>query len=120
MKLSRALTNPQDEASPAPHKIVVQTQIKDNEISEALEKMWKTDFIEKQSEDRAMSKEDRLFMKMMRENVTFKDGHYVLPLPIKREKAYMDESGEQEDDIQVNVPQMNMVPQMNKSTSELK
>ena len=71
-------------------EIVFNTKIKDTAISEALQEMWKTDFTERQSEMTALSKEDREFMGMMKKNVVFKEGHYELPLPIKKDTIHID------------------------------
>ena len=99
--MGKSSTNLRGETVPVARKMVIQTQVKDNDIAETLERMWKTDFVEKQGEDRAMSKEDRTFMQIMRDNVTFKDGHYVLPLPIRRDKEFEKSN---EDDIEIVSP----------------
>ena len=71
----------------AGHHVVVETKIRDNSISDALQEMWKTDFVERAGEEEALSKEDEKFLKMMKEHVSFKDGHYQLPLPVRSQTA---------------------------------
>ena len=46
--------------------------------------MWKEDFVEKKSEKRALSKEDHLFLDEMKKGIDFSEGHYVLPLPLRK------------------------------------
>ena len=66
---------------------VLETRIKNVSIDKALQEMWKAEFIEKESEKKALSKEDRMFLSEMREPIQFEDGHYVLPLPLRKQKA---------------------------------
>ena len=66
-------------------QLVVPTKITDNAIADALQEMWRTDFVERQSEKEAMSKEDKWFLDEMKKSVRFEGGHYVLPLPIREE-----------------------------------
>ena len=63
--------------------IVLQTKISDDAISHALQEMWRNDFVEPDSEKKALSKEDRDFLATMRDNVRFSEGHYELPLPLR-------------------------------------
>ena len=62
---------------------VVETRMKDNSIGNALQKMWEEDFVEKESEKKALSREDRWFVEKMKESIQFCQGHYVLPLPLR-------------------------------------
>ena len=62
---------------------VCRTLVKDNSINHELQAMWREDFVEKESEKRSLSKEDRLFLQEMKESITFSEGHYVLPLPLR-------------------------------------
>ena len=45
--------------------------------------MWRNDFVETDSEKKALSKEDRDFLATMKDNVRFSEGHYELPLPLR-------------------------------------
>ena len=76
------------------HQVVYQTNLKDNAISDALQSMWKTDFIERQGERKGMSKEDKKFLEIMKNNVKFTDGHYQLPLPLKTHSVQIVEKEE--------------------------
>ena len=80
--------------------IVFQTKITDDSIKNALQEMWKSDFIERDSEKKAMSKEDNYFLKLMQEKIKFKEGHYELPLPLRTQ------SGDREEDdyLHGNIP----------------
>ena len=69
--------------------------LKDNQVKDCLNQMWMTEFIENEPEDHALSQEDRLFMKMMTDQVTIKDGHYELPLPFRQDNPQMPESRQQ-------------------------
>ena len=64
---------------------VCRTGVKEVAISNALQAMWREDFVEKESEKRSLSKEDRLFLSEMKESITFSEGHYVLPLPLRKQ-----------------------------------
>ncbi len=64
---------------------VLGTCVKDISISTALQEMWRTDFIERESEKRALSKEDRMFLDEMKRSIDIDDGHYVLPLPLRKQ-----------------------------------
>ena len=48
--------------------------------------MWQTDFIENDSEKRAMSYEEHAFLKMMEVNILMENRHYVLPLPFRKSR----------------------------------
>ena len=48
--------------------------------------------MEKESEKKALSKEDRLFLSQMKKCITFVDGHYVLPLPLRKQTGVSQES----------------------------
>ena len=52
-------------------------------ISNMLQEMWRSDFVEREGEEKGLSKEDNKFVKLMRENIRFKSGHYELPLPLR-------------------------------------
>ena len=67
--------------------VVLQTKITDDSIKNALQEMWKSDFIEKDSEKKALSKEDNYFLDLMQERIKFSDGHYELPLPLRTEAS---------------------------------
>ena len=60
----------------------LQEKITDNAIGDALQTMWRSDFVENESEKTATSKEDEYFLDLMRKEVKFKEGHYELPLPL--------------------------------------
>ena len=64
---------------------VCETRVKDVSIDMALQEMWRKDFIEKESEKKALSREDRIFLEEMKKTIKFSNGHYVLPLPIRVE-----------------------------------
>ena len=64
---------------------VFRTSVRDISINMALQEMWKNDFIEKDSEKRALSKEDRVFLNEMKREIEFSEGHYILPLPLRKE-----------------------------------
>ena len=66
---------------------VVENKVKDTSISNALQEMWREDFIEKAGEKKALSKEDRLFLEEMKRSVRMKDGHYELPLPLRKKEC---------------------------------
>ena len=70
-------------SSPARPHIVLQTKISDDAISHALQEMWRNDFVETNSEKKALSQEDKDFLATMREKVKFSEGHYELPLPLR-------------------------------------
>ena len=63
--------------------VTFQTKVTDNSIKNALQEMWKSDFIERDSEKKAMSKEDNYFLELMHERIKFSGGHYELPLPLR-------------------------------------
>ena len=67
--------------------IVLQSKISNAAISHALQEMWRKDFIELDSERKAVSKEDKNFLEMMKDSVKFTDGHYELPLPLHVEEV---------------------------------
>ena len=64
---------------------VIENQVKDTSICNALKEMWREDFIEKASEKKALSKEDRLFLEEMKNSIRMSNGHYVLPLPLRKD-----------------------------------
>ena len=66
---------------------VLNTCVRDTSISNTLQEMWREDFIEKESEKRTWSKEDRRFVEEMKRCITKSDGHYMLPLPLRKEVA---------------------------------
>ena len=45
------------------------------------------DFVEKHSEKKALSREDRWFLEKMEESIGYSQGHYVLPLPLRKQTA---------------------------------
>ena len=45
---------------------VVETRVRDTSISTALQEIWRTDFVEKESEKKALSKEDNKFLNEMK------------------------------------------------------
>ena len=83
IKVCRKLNDVTKENRTIKQQLVLQTKVQDNAISEALQKMYRTDFIERQGEKTAMSKEDKRFVEIMKHNVKFRNGHFELPLPIK-------------------------------------
>ena len=62
---------------------VCHTRITDISINKALQQMWENDFIEKSSERKTFSREDRTFLDQMKREISFSEGHYVLPLPLR-------------------------------------
>lgn len=90
-----------------PSQLVIHTDVQDNAISDTLREMWRTDFIERQSEKTAMSKEDRKFLEIMKNNVHFNDGHYVLPLPLKTQKFKSRDSPHEKEEISRAKPEDN-------------
>ena len=82
-------------SGPASH-IVLNTKISDNAIAEALQEMYRADFVESKAEKRAESKEDEEFLNLMKENVKLVQGHYELPLPLR-----VDEAPAKEADLEV-------------------
>ena len=66
---------------------VVATKVKDNSIGDAFQEMWNEEFVEKRSEMKALSREDRWFLDTMKNSIEFTHGHYVLPLPIRTQKT---------------------------------
>ena len=70
-------------ASGTSRHVVLQTKISDNDISNMLQDMWKSDFVEREGEEKGFSKEDNQFVKLMKENIRFKSGRYELPLPLR-------------------------------------
>ena len=73
-------------ASPRIPHVVLNTKITDIAIAEALKEMYKTDFVERDGERNGLSKEDRAFLDMMKNNVNLSNGHYELPLPLRVEE----------------------------------
>ena len=63
---------------------VVETRIKETAIGDALLQMWREDFVEKDSEKKAPSREDTWFLNKMQESIGYSQGHYVLPLPLRK------------------------------------
>ena len=63
---------------------VTENQVKETSISNVLQEMWREDFIEKASEKKALSKEDRIFLEEMKRSIKTSAGHYVLPLPLRK------------------------------------
>ena len=53
--------------------------------------MWREDFIEKESEKRTWLKEDRRFVDEMKQSVHMENGHYVLPLPLRKETTAVED-----------------------------
>ena len=64
---------------------VIENQVKDTSICKALEEMWREDFTEKASEKKTLSKEDRVFLEVMKNSISMLNGHYVLPLPLRKD-----------------------------------
>ena len=60
-------------------------EIKDSTIGRALEDMYNVEFVERNSEKTAPSRDDNLFLSTMEENVRFENGHFTLPLPFRDE-----------------------------------
>ena len=73
--------------SPRIPQVVLRTKISDNTIADALQEMYRTDFIEREGEKNGLSKEDRVFLDMMKNNICFSKGHYTLPLPLRMEEV---------------------------------
>jgi hypothetical protein len=63
--------------------LALDTDVKENSLTNALEKMYRHDFPEVNSEKMCLSNEDRQFMSLMEQEVQKRDGHYQLPLPIR-------------------------------------
>ena len=61
--------------------------MKDHAIGDAFLEMWREDFVEKDSEKKALSREDRWFLEKMEKSIGYSQGHYVLPLPLQKKTA---------------------------------
>ena len=68
---------------------------KDITIDTMLKQMYMVEFAENQREENGMSPEDRRFLKLMNENVTIADGHYVVPLPFKDKNVKLPDNRQQ-------------------------
>ena len=77
--------NVQDVATgkPMAHYFRPEANIIDTAISDALQSMYRTEFSERFSEGKALSAEDRQFLKIMKEGVRMESGKYVAPVPFK-------------------------------------
>ena len=68
----------------APHHFTTTISIKDQYITRQLQHMYEVEFNEKDSEEKANSKEDDTFLDTMKMEVwRDEDNHYVLPLPFR-------------------------------------
>lgn len=63
--------------------LALDTDVKENSLTNVLEKMYHHDFPEVNSEKMCLSNEDRQFMSLMEQEVQKRDGHYQLPLPFR-------------------------------------
>ena len=70
--------------SVASHEFVFRTGLKDISAAEQLREMYLHDFNENCSEKRALSVEDRKFIDIMQQGGKLINGHFQLPLPLKR------------------------------------
>jgi len=80
---------------PSPHHFTSSTTIRDEYISKSLKEMYLLDFNEENSEERALSNEDKEFLNIMQNGVTLVDNHYQLPLPFRNPKLTMSNNREQ-------------------------
>ena len=90
-----------------PH-VVLETKITDIAIAEALKEMYKTDFVERDGEKNGLSKEDRTFLDMMKDNVRLSSGHYELPLPLRVEEIPLRMVEEKEEEERYSIPVNNV------------
>ena len=68
----------------AAHEFVYRTEVKDLSIAEQLRDMYLHDFNENSSEKMALSVDDRAFIEIMQKEGKLINGHYHLPLPLKK------------------------------------
>ena len=68
--------------------IVLEAKITDNAISDMLQEMWRSDFIEREGEEKGLSREDNQFVNLMKKRIEFKDGHYQQPLPLRNSSTH--------------------------------
>ena len=78
--------------------IVLPTRLSDNSIKDALQDIWRADFIENEGEQKGLSKDDKKFIELMKKGIKFKDGHYELPLPLRTESNMNENEEEKEID----------------------
>ena len=67
----------------AGHDLILSSKVKDDSITDALQSMYHHDFPESKGEKKALSNEDKRFVKIMEEEIQQVDGHYQLPLPMR-------------------------------------
>ena len=67
------------------HHFAITEAVKDNYVTDKLKEMWSTDFIETNGDEKALSFEDKQFLKIMSDNIRQVNGKYELPLPFKND-----------------------------------
>ena len=85
VSMCAAVKDPSSERPPVHH--VPKVRMSDNDISGAFQDMYRSDFIEREGEKKAMSQEDREFLRTMDRKVKFSNGHYELPLPLRTDSG---------------------------------
>ena len=93
--------------SPSDKHLVLQSKITDNAIGDALREMWSSDFVERDSEKKALSKEDVRFLKLMKDEIKFEDGHYEVPLPLRFSSGpvtHSEDMSKESDEIEIVSP----------------
>ncbi|KAL7827071.1 hypothetical protein SRHO_G00327890 [Serrasalmus rhombeus] len=72
------------------HHVVTTNRISVSEIEELLIKQYNQEFSETHyTEKREMSLDDKKFMKILTEQVTYENSHYYLPLPFRNDNVMM-------------------------------
>ena len=75
--------------TPSDHHLAVKETVKEDEITQSLERMYHRDFPEQRREKIAMSYEDKQFVGLMESSIYKQDGHYHLPMPFRESKVVM-------------------------------
>ena len=75
--------------TPSDHHLAVEKTVKEDAITQSLERMYHRDFPEQRREKIAMSYEDKQFVSLMESSIYKQDGHYHLPMPFRESKVVM-------------------------------
>ena len=75
--------------TPSDHHLAVEKTVKEDAITQSLERMYHMDFPEHRREKIAMSYEDKQFIGLMESSIYKQDGHYHLPMPFRESKVVM-------------------------------
>ena len=77
------------------HYFQFQSYVSDTHSSHMLKEMYENEFNESNSEKKALSREDELFLQTMENGLRKENGHYILPLPFRNTHVKLPDNRDQ-------------------------